>query len=339
MSASEPIKPSRGRLARGVKLALGLLISAVFLYATLAAVPFGKVLEALAGARAGWIAAALGCMLVGYLLKIYRWTTMLRSLGADVGVSDTAAPFLGGVALNNVLPLRAGDVLRVVAFQRFTGVPASGQLGTLLLERLLDLFVLMIFLFATVSLWRVTTLDETLLSGARLAALAVAAAIVAFVAAPRLIRLLVRWTEDRFPKLRPAGEALLRLSGALSTLSRPLFLTQVAAISFLAWLFEGAAFLMVGLALDVTPTVPAALLAVSIGTLSTIIPSSPGYVGTFHYFTAKAVSAFGAGAVGAAAYAILIHALLWLSTTASGFLLLALSAVGGKRAAAVAATE
>ena len=332
MSSPEANAPSGGRLGRGVKLGLGLLISAVFLYAMLATVPFARVLEALGDAKPQWIAAALGCILLAYLLKIYRWTMMLRSLGGNVSMGDTATPFLGGIAFNNVLPLRAGDVIRVVAFQRFTGVPASGQLGTLLLERLLDLFVLMTFLFATISFWQITGLDETLLSGARLAALAVAVGIVMFVAAPRPIQLIVRWAEMRLPKLRPAGEALLRLSEAVATLSRPLFLARVTIISFLAWLAEGGAFLMVGLALGVAPTAPAALLAVSIGTLSTIIPSSPGYVGTFHYFTAKAVSVFGAGEVGAAAYAILIHALLWLSTSATGFLLLALSGFGAKRA-------
>jgi hypothetical protein len=322
----------KGRRARRLKLAFGLLISAVFLYATLSTVPLAKVGDALKGARPEWIAAALSCILIAYILKIHRWTVMLRSLGADVGVADTATPFLGGVAFNNVLPFRAGDVIRVVAFQRFTGVPASGQLGTLLLERLLDLFVLMAFLFATISFWQITALDEALLSGARWAALAIAGAIVMFVAAPAPIRLVVRWAEVRLPKLRPAGEALLRLSDAVAALSRPLLLARVTLISILAWLAEGGAFLMVGLALGVAPTAPAALLAVSIGTLSTIIPSSPGYVGTFHYFTAKAVSAFGAGEVGAAAYAILVHALLWLSTTAAGFLLLLLSGIGPKRA-------
>jgi uncharacterized protein (TIRG00374 family) len=336
VSKPEAGAPRRGGLGRGIKLALGLLLSALFLYATLAAVPFARVVDVLAGAKPLWIAAALLCILVGYLLKIYRWTLMLRSLGARVGVAQTATPFLGGVAFNNVLPLRAGDVIRVVAFRRFTGVPASGQIGTLLLERLLDLFVLMLFLFATVSFWRITALDETLLAGARLAAFAVAAAILMFVAAPKPIQLIVRWAENRLPRLRPAGEALLRLSTAVAALSRPLFLLRVTLISILAWVAEGSAFLMVGLSLGVAPTVPAALLAVSLGTLSTIIPSSPGYVGTFHYFTAKAVAAFGAGQAGAAAYAILIHAILWLTTTATGFLLLASSSFRTKRVAAAA---
>lgn len=332
LPSSEGAPQGRGR-GRVVKLALGLAISAVFLYATLRAVPFAGVVAALASARPEWIAASLGFVALAYALKIYRWVTMLRSLGSTVTVGEAATPFLGGVAFNNVLPFRAGDVIRVVAFQRFTGIPASGQIGTLVLERLLDLFVLMAFLFATVNYLDEAVLDEALLAGLKLAALAVAAGILIFIAAPGTIRIAVRWAEGRVPKLRPAGEALLRLSGAVATLSRPLFIVRVTALSILAWLAEGGAFYAVGRALGVAPSVEAALLALSVGTLSTIIPSSPGYVGTFHYFTARTLAGFGAGQVGATAYAILIHAILWLSITASGFLLLALSGLRPAREA------
>ena len=340
MAASEGTEIPAGRkgLGRGLKLALGIMISAGFLYATLGAVDFRKIGTILGNAEPGWIAAGLGFVTLAYLLKIFRWTVMLRSLGAEVRLTEAATPFMGGIAFNNVLPFRAGDVIRVVAFQRFTGVPPSGQLGSLVLERLLDLFTLMAILFATISFWETDALDETLLAGIRLAALAVAVAILLFLAAPQPIRLVVRWAERRLPKLQSAGEALLRLSQAVSTLSRPLFLLRVTAISILAWLAEGGVFFAVGQALGVAPSIEAALLALSVGTLSTIIPSSPGYVGTFHYFTARVVSASGGGQAGAAAYAILVHALLWLSTTAVGFLLLARAGLGrGSPAAARAA--
>jgi uncharacterized protein (TIRG00374 family) len=327
----EVSRPQGSWAGRALKLGLGLAISALFLYATLATVPFGKVVDALGGARPEWISAALGFVALAYLVKIQRWTAMLRSLGAKVDMRDTATPFLGGVAFNNVLPFRAGDVIRVVAFQRFTGVPASGQVGTLLLERLLDLFVLMTILFAAVTLWRIDVLDEALLAGLQLAALAVAIAILLFILAPASIRIVVRWAEPRVPKLRPAGEALLRLSDAVHTLSRPAFLAKVTGLSFVAWIADGGAYFAIGHALGVAASPEAALLAVSVGTLSTIIPSAPGYVGTFHFFTARVVSAFGANPVGAAAYAILIHALLWVATTASGLLLLAASALGPGR--------
>lgn len=315
--------------ARAAKIAVGIAISALFLWATLAAVPLAEVAKVLAVARPEWILVALAFAALAYLLKIARWILMLRRLGARVGLREAATPFLGGVAFNNVLPLRAGDVIRVVAAERFTGVPPSGQLGTLVLERLLDLAVLMAILFATITLWSVEMLDASILHGLRLAALGVVIAILLFILAPAPVRLIVRWSFARLPRLRGAGAAMLRLSDAVQTLSRPSFLIKAAALSLAAWLAEGGAYLAVGLALGIAASPEAALLALSIGTLSTIIPSSPGYVGTFHFFTARAVAAFGAGPAGAAAYAILVHALLWIATTAAGFLLLARSGLAG----------
>jgi uncharacterized membrane protein YbhN (UPF0104 family) len=207
------------------------------------------------------------------------------------------------------------------------------------LERLLDLFVLMLILFVTISVSHTSVLDEALLSGLKLAALAIAVGIATFIAAPKPLRMAVSWSEDRMPRMRGIGEAVLRLSDAVATLSRPSFLLRIIAISIAAWLAEGGALYAVGQALGVASSIAAALLALSVGTLSTIIPSSPGYVGTFHYFTARVVSAFGASQANAAAYAILIHALLWVSTTLTGFLLLALSRGGRKTQAATGSPQ
>lgn len=329
-----PSSVPHGRsFGRSVKLAAGFALSAILLWATLRAVPLDRVASALAGARPAWIAAAVGFVALSYSLKIYRWVTMLRSLGSAVRPGEAAVPFLAGVAFNNLLPFRSGDVMRVVAFQRVTGVATSAQLGTLVLERLLDLLVLMCILFATVGVYQSEALDQVLLHGLKLAALAVAVSILIFIAAPRWLRLIVQSIERRLPRLRHAGEALLRLSDAVATLSSPSLIVRLVGLSFLAWFAEGGAFLAVGLALGVAATPEAALLALSVGTLSTIIPSSPGYVGTFHYFTARVASGVGAGGVGSAAYAILIHAVLWLPTTATGLLLLTASGLGASRGA------
>lgn len=326
--------PGGSRRSQALKVVLGIAISAAFLYATLATVDLGRVFDLVRQANLAWIGAGCGFVALAYVLKTYRWTTMLRILGARFGLAQAAVPFMGGVAFNNVLPFRAGDIIRVVAFQRFTGIPPAGQLGTLALERLLDLFVLMAILFVTVSVFQIDYLDETLLAGARLAAVAIAVAIVMFIAAPQPIRFVVRWAEERIPRLRPAGEALLRLSDAVSKLSRPSILARAAGLSILAWLAEGGAYYAIGQALGIAPSVEIALLALSVGTLSTMIPSSPGYVGTFHYFTASVIAGFGASQAAAAAYAISIHALLWLLTTACGFLLLISAGLNRKSPAA-----
>lgn len=319
---------------RGLTTVVGILISALFLYATLATIPFGRLAAVLAEARAEWIAASLGFIILAYILKISRWTMMLRSLGARIGFRAAAAPFLGGVALNNVLPFRAGDLIRVVAFQRFTQIPPSGQLGTLALERLMDLLVLMAILFVTLSLGPIAVLDDAAVALLRVGTIAVCAATLGFIAAPSAIRLITNWAERKLPRFRPAGDALLRLSQALALLSRPMLLLRIASLSLVAWLAEGGAYFAAAKALGIGDHVQLAGLALSVGTLSTLIPSSPGYVGTFHFFTSRAASALGEDLIAATAFAILIHALLWLATTLSGFFLLAVSTLNLPAAAA-----
>jgi uncharacterized membrane protein YbhN (UPF0104 family) len=195
----------------------------------------------------------------------------------------------------------------------------------------MDVLVLTSLLFATLSFWQVTVIDETLLAGLRLVALVAVAAVLLVILAPRPVRAVLLWVGRRIPRHKAAVEALVSLCDAVARLSHPFFLLRIFLISVVAWLGEGAAFLAVGRALGLFDQTQIALLALSLGTLATMIPSSPGYVGTFHFAVAKAVAAFGTGNVAATAYAVLIHALLWLSTTSSGFLAMAFSGMTFRR--------
>lgn len=312
-------RPRRGRL---VQLFAGLLISLVFIYALLSRVPLAQVGAALAQARPPLVAAALLGVAFSYGLRTERWAIMLRSLGAHVRFAEAAVPLMGCVALNNVLPLRAGDVMRILAFRRLTKVAPSMQLGSLVLERLLDIATLMAILFATLALRGVTALSPHIREGLQALALVAVLAVAGFLAVPAPLRLIVRAVEGRLPRLKPAGESLLRLSGAIAALSKPGLLARLAGLSVVAWLCEGSAYVCIALALGVGHALPAGLLALGLATLATTIPSSPGYVGTFHYFAALALTQTGAAAALAAAFAILIHAVLWVSTTVAGFLLM-----------------
>jgi uncharacterized membrane protein YbhN (UPF0104 family) len=92
--------------------------------------------------------------------------------------------------------------------------------------------------------------------------------------------------------------------------------------SGLAWLAEGGVFWGAALALPSLAAPLAAWLALPVGTLATLIPSTPGYVGTFDFFTVRAMTALGNGAAAATAYALLVHVLLWLPPTVVGGLYL-----------------
>lgn len=318
-----------------MRVIAGLLISAAFLYATFRTIPLQLVFKTLVDCHPAWIGFALGCIAFAFFVKIFRWTAMLRNLGADVGISETAPPLLGAVALNNVFPLRAGDVVRVFSFKHYTGVPTSGQISTLALERLMDILSLCSILFVALSVPSALRLDRDMLIALRILLICAVVAVAIFISTPHAARPFIRLVNRRFASLGRFADAVERFGEDVEALSKPGFLLRIFALSVVAWLGEGAAFLAVGKAIGIGFRIDTAMVALSVGTLSTIIPSSPGYVGTFHFFVTKVISAFGVGATLAATYAVLIHALLWLSTTITGFTLLACTSEGRRAGASL----
>ena len=65
-------------------------------------------------------------------------------------------------------------------------------------------------------------------------------------------------------------------------------------------------------------TVIIALLVMSMATIATLVPSSPGYVGPFHLAAFTAISLVGGTSSQAGSYAIIVHLALWASTTLAG---------------------
>ena len=84
----------------------------------------------------------------GYAFRILRWSTMLLPVQPTATFLSCTPAFLGSIALNNLLPLRAGDVVRILLFPKTMGISKAVAAGTLVLERAIDLFVLLaIWLF------------------------------------------------------------------------------------------------------------------------------------------------------------------------------------------------
>lgn len=326
MTLAKPMEGLRTRplAARLVKPAVGLAVSAVFVWLAFRGLSISEISVVLARADWSLTPLALVCLMLGYSARITRWWLMLRPTAPELRWRTTAAPFLISIAANNVLPLRIGDVLRLFAFRGRSGLEAGRVAGTLLLERLLDLFVLL-GIFALVL--PVVPAFENSASLARFAgfvAAAGAAIVVMLVLLPRLERTLTirlaRWPMARNSK--PAAKALHIFSTLVDTLvrvGRPARMAGLVLLSVFIWIMEGGVFLVAAHAVGLPLGLAGAYFALAAATLSTLLPSSPGYVGTFHFFAMQAAVAFGASKVDGMAFAILTHLLLWVPTTLAGF--------------------
>jgi glycosyltransferase 2 family protein len=97
-----------------------------------------------------WLAVSTCLMLLTYVGRAIRWEVMLRPLGRTLKIwkvtYDTAIGFTAVVLLG-----RAGELVRPYLISLSTGIPFSSQVAAWLLERMLDLLVvLLLFGFALI---------------------------------------------------------------------------------------------------------------------------------------------------------------------------------------------
>jgi glycosyltransferase 2 family protein len=90
-----------------------------------------------------WLAISICLMLLTYVGRALRWEVMLRPLGRKVSlralIYDTAIGFTAIVLLG-----RPGEVVRPYLISIRAGVPFSSQMAAWLLERILDLLVVLL---------------------------------------------------------------------------------------------------------------------------------------------------------------------------------------------------
>ena len=308
-------------MKRYLKPVIGVALTIVFAWLVVRHVDVAEVAHQLRGVSSDWVMVAISELILGYTLRIARWRRMLAIDAPGVSWRACAGPFLASFALNNVLPLRAGDVLRTFAFRRQLGCAPTVVLATLLVERLLDLLMVLALLGVALLAFG---LDANALANVGGMGLVLAAlTILLLLLFPRVFVPLARAVVALLGRVAPSvagkiGGEVDKLFATLGHLSNGRIMMQLLALSLAAWLAEGLVFWCAALALSYLAVPEAGWLALPVGTLATLIPSTPGYFGTFDFFVARAMTLAGNELVAATAYALLIHLLLWLPVTLAG---------------------
>lgn len=314
-----PTRRSSGRLGQLV----GLTVSVSCLWLIFSRVSFDELQRALAALPPHYVLVGICCLSFGYAMRIVRWAALLRAGGAKVGPLACVAPFLGSITLNNVLPFRAGDVIRALIFPQALGVTRTTATASLVLERLIDLLTLLMSLGIGVYLSSLSGLPSWL--GKTVTILALGGVITLL-----LVVIFERLVTGRLVSLRASlqSRGSARLEGVLTTsinlfrslgaMSRPRVLIAQIPLSMLVWLGEAGLFWALLKGLGIAAGLPQALMVMAITTLSTLVPSSPGYVGPFHLAAYSAVLMLGGSEAQGASFAVLAHLGVWLPTTLAG---------------------
>lgn len=261
---------------------IGILIGSVFLWLAFRQTSIEQVKVILSQTHSSWLLIALGFYTGDLMVRVLRWQILLQDL-KTLSFKSVGIALLVGYAANNIIPARLGELFRAdFAGQRYS-LSRSAVVGSIFVERVLDGLVVVLCLI----LGRLFVSEQVFISS--LTAVSTFVFISIFLALwflsrkSRLLKLerLPPTIANRIQNFR-IGLSVMRGSG----------LNRVVILSTIVWLLEGITLWSVLKAVDISLGWQQMLLVVGVASLSTLIPSAPGFIGTYQYAYALTLSLF-----------------------------------------------
>ena len=292
---------------------------AAFLFWAFGGIGFEDLWQAITAVSPWWLVAMVVIILLTAVLRAWRWVVLLRPVAPDVTLVDATLALTICYTVNLAIP-RAGEAARALSLRWVRGANVSAVMGTIVVERVIDLLWLIVFIAASAALLpgqieeafpriRPAATLALVLSVAGLAGMVVVSAYqdrgVAFVrrllehVSPRLANtiadLLSRFIHGLTALRSPSAYAEILISSLLLNMGYML----ITWLSFAAFGFHEAPW---NLGLE------AALVVMAISSVGVVVPS-PGGIGSYHFFYGNSlIRLFATPAAAAMACATVVHA-------------------------------
>lgn len=307
-------------------LSFGLLL----LYLAFRGQDLSRIVSDLRNADYFWVFMSLMAVWLAHIFRALRWQMLIRPLGYKPKIINTYHAVMIGYLANLALP-RMGEVTRCGVLNRTDKVPVNALIGTVITERLIDIFCLLIVTVLAVLLKfdiisgfvieRMHALFADSVSGAAMTGIVLGVLLALYLAARYFFKKykfrLLRW--DFFRKVINMLNGFRKGFTSIAKMdNRSLFWAHTAAI----WLFyllaswfgfkvlESTNFLDIGVA--------AVILA--LGSLGMAAPVQGG-IGPYHWMVSEGLTFFGLSREAGLAYATISH------TSAQILLILALGSI------------
>lgn len=247
-----------------------------------------------ASANYMWVLFVILAYLFSNVIRAHRWLMLIKTLGKRGTLANAFFSIMVGYFANMGLP-RVGEIVRAGLFARYEGIGAEKVMGTIVVDRILDLLsllfaIILVLVLQGEVLWNFfgTQLQNSILAEGWLYFL-IGAVILMLVAIYRFRHIIKRW--NLYLKIHHLVEGFRDGLRSLRRVDKPwlLFLDTV-----LIWLMY---YLMMFLCFKAfQPTehlgAMAGLMVFVFGGLGIVFPS-PGGMGTFHLMVISALSIYG----------------------------------------------
>ena len=315
---------------------LGLLISALFVYLALRQVDLSRMWLVIRTADPVLFSLVVLLNLFQYVIRAWRWSILVEPV-KKTALSNRLYALMIGFAANCILPARLGEIIRANTLAQREHISTSSTLGTIVVERIFDGLTLLLFLM--IGLMGTTFSDEWRSVGASLRAtgwflLVAYVLLISFLVGFKVKAKLFLNLLDRLLFLVPGRvrskvvNIVWNFSLGLAMTKNPYQWVLVIFYSLLLWSASLCQIKLVELSIHLEMPLMAPFLVMAMASFGVMIPSAPGFIGTFHLSVQYAYLFYGVGKEEGLSAAILWHASFFFPTLILGlvcFLLLHLS--------------
>ncbi len=302
------------------KLLIGSIVSGFFLYLAMRDIEWGVLWGVLEQTRPLYLIPAVVFTLLGHYFRAYRWKFMLLPIKSISTWNLFSATSIGFMA-NNLLPARLGEIVRAYTVGRREQISISAAFATIVYERIVDVFSLIVCLWVTLS--KVPGPEWLRTSAMWLIVLNVALFVVMFLMEryQHLVKTIVTRIARPLPerwqsKIHRWTEAFL---GGLAVMSKAHTLIPITLASFPVWIFAMLGIYFSFGALNMEVPLFASLTLIVLVAMGSMIPSAPAYLGTTQYACIVGLSFYGIAKSEALALSLLYHATQFFPITLVGF--------------------
>ncbi len=306
---------------------LGIAISVALILYVLREVPPSDVIGVLSKSNPWLFAVSVICATMIFPLRARRWRTILDPVYPKLPFSPLWQATAVGMAINNVVPARAGEVARAYVLTQKTAVPFSASIASLAIDRVFDSIVLLVLGFCAIL--SPAFPSDTTIAGRSLnlwamigvvGVLGVLLVLYALVYFPNgVLKAFELLTRKLPPHIETKGRvALMNFRDGLSVLRHPKHVAAIFGWTFAHWLLNAFAFWVAMKAVGMDAPFSAAVLVQTIIAMGVAVPSSPGFFGVFEGVALVGLTIYGVPKNLAASWAIGFHLLSFIPITVIG---------------------
>ncbi|MEJ2723533.1 MAG: lysylphosphatidylglycerol synthase transmembrane domain-containing protein [Deltaproteobacteria bacterium] len=309
------------------KLWIGLLISAVFVYLALRELDFARMWGVIRSADALLFLVVAAITFSQQVIRSWRWAILLEPIKKTT-FSHRLSSTMIGFAANCVLPARLGEFVRANYLGLAENISTSSTLGTIVVERLFDGFTLLLILLIGLIGTPFPNEWNSLASSLRATGfflLFLYILIILFLIGFKYKTKPFLSLLDRLHFLVPLQfrakimDTIWNFSLGLVLMKRPSRWLLVIFFSCLLWFSSLCQIQLVQYSIHLSLPFAAPFLIMAMASFGVMIPSAPGFIGTFHLSVQYAFLLYGVPKEEALSAAILWHAGFFFPTIILGF--------------------